>query len=122
MENTDSILDSIKKLLGPCGSYDHFDADLIFHINTALNVGRQLGIGPEEGFRIEGSSETWSDFWQGCHEVPMFKDYVYAKVKVAFDPPASSFAMEALKQNIAEFEWRSNVDVETPCLNELLES
>lgn len=122
MIDTDSILDSIKKLLGPCEAYDHFDADLIFHINVALNVARQLGIGPENGFKISGSAETWSDFWEGCHEVPMFKEYVYAKVRIAFDPPSSSFVMDALKEMVNEFEWRSNVDVETPCLNDMLES
>ena len=114
-----SILNEIKKMLGPSETYDHFDTDIIIQINSALNVLKQLGVGPINGFRITSEDETWADFWNGCdHEVPLVKDYIYAKVKLGFDPPSSSFAGQALQEIVKEMEWRANVDVETPCFQQ----
>ena len=115
MADNHSILNEIKKMLGPDDDYDHFDVDIIVHINSAFNALKQLGVGPEGGFHITGATETWDDFWQGTHEVPMTKYYIWAKVKLSFDPPSSSFAVEALKEQLREYEWRANVEVETPC-------
>lgn len=109
-----SILNDIKKLLGPAEDYTNFDPDIVLHINSALSILRQLGVGPKDGFEITGAEQTWEDFWQDTQEVPMTKSYIFARVKLAFDPPANSFLVEALKNQIAEFEWRANVDVETP--------
>lgn len=113
---SNTILSDIRKMLGPEEDYDHFDRDIIIHINTALNTLRQLGVGPANGFELVTGDETWDDFWQGTQVVPMTKSYIYARVKLLFDPPTSSFVTEALKEQIKEFEWRANVDVETPCL------
>lgn len=112
----DSILNDIKKM-NNVGKDDHnFDTDIIIHINDALDTCRQLGIGPKSGFEVEDDSQTWEDFFGDTQVVPSIRSYVYARVKILFDPPANSFVMDALKSKIAEFEWRGNVDVETPCL------
>lgn len=112
-----SILHDIKALLGPAEAYDHFDTDILFHINTALARARQLGVGPKDGFYVTGEEETWDDFFGDAQKVPMIKGYVYARVKLAFDPPGNAFLVEALKDQIKEFECCSNYDVETPVFN-----
>lgn len=113
---TDSILNDIKKLCNIGSDDRNFDQDIIIHINDALDTCRQLGIGPAEGFDVTDSSQTWGDFFGDTQVVPSIRGYVYARVKIVFDPPANSFVMDAFKNKIAEFEWRGNVDVETPCL------
>ena len=62
MEMTESILTSIKKLLGIDESYKHFDPDLIMHINSVFSILTQLGVGPPNGFSITGDSEKWNSF------------------------------------------------------------
>lgn len=62
MNITDSVLTSIKKLLGIAEEYEHFDADLIMHINSVFSILTQLGVGPSKGFMIEDKSATWKDF------------------------------------------------------------
>lgn len=106
---SDSILVSIKKLLGITEEYDYFDADIIMHINMAFMVLYQLGVGPKTPFTIEDASATWSDFMGDSTDLAGVKTYVFLKVKLVFDPPQSSAAMEAIKQSIAELEWRLNV-------------
>lgn len=110
----ESILTSIKKLLGIAEEYEHFDTDVIIHINTALMILTQLGVGPPEGFRIEDKAATWNRFIPDSNTVLLegVKTYIYQKVKLVFDPPQSSAAMEVMKQSIAELEWRLNVAVD----------
>lgn len=109
---SDSILTSIKKLLGITEEYEYFDADILMHINMAFMVLYQLGVGPKTCFSIEDKSATWSDFLEDATDLAGVKTYIYQKVKLVFDPPQSSAAMEALKQSIAELEWRLNVAVD----------
>lgn len=109
----DSILTSIKKLLGISEEYEHFDPDIVIHINSAFSVLTQLGVGPEEGFRIEDASAVWSEFLYDDPRIEFVKTYVYLKVKLGFDPPLSSAAIEAINRQISELEWRINVAVET---------
>lgn len=114
MAEPGTILSDIKKMIGPSADYDYFEPELIIHINTALNVLKQLGIGPEDGFSItKDGNETWEDFLGDHSNIQMVKSYVYLKVKMIFDPPSSSTIAEAYKSAIDEFEWRGNVDVET---------
>ena len=75
----------------------------------AFMVLYQLGVGPKTPFTIEDASATWSDFMGDSTDLAGVKTYVFLKVKLVFDPPQSSAAMEAIKQNIAELEWRLNV-------------
>ena len=108
----ESILTSIKKMLGISEEYTHFDEDLIMHINSALAVLCQLGVGPSEGFFITNKSAVWSDFIPDLSKLQFIKTYVYQKVKLLFDPPQSSAAIQALNESIKEFEWRINVQVD----------
>lgn len=103
----DSILNSIKKLLGPYEDDTSFDIDLIININTVLSILTQLGVGPSEGFSITGSTEIWSDFIDpSMVSIEQVKTYVYLKVKLIFDPPMSSTVIDAYKRQIDELEWR----------------
>ncbi len=107
-----SILDSIKKNLGIVPEYAAFDDQIILDINAAFSTLHQLGFGPDEGFEITGIDEFWSDII----EEPRFnfvKSYVYMKVRVMFDPPTSSYALDALNKQIAEYEWRIKSEIET---------
>ena len=107
-----SIMDSIKKNLGIVPEYTAFDDQIILDINAAFSTLHQLGFGPDEGFEITGIDEFWSDII----EEPRFnfvKSYVCMKVRVMFDPPTSSYALDALNKQIAEYEWRIKSEIET---------
>ena len=109
----DSILTSVKKMLGIAEEYDHFDADLIMHINSVLTILGQLGVGPDEGFFIEDDGAEWTDFVPDMSNLQFIKTYVYQKVKLLFDPPQSASAIEALNRSISELEWRTNAQVDS---------
>ena len=109
----ESILKTIKGLLGPDSDYDVFDPDILVFINSALATLTQIGIGPSTGFRITGETETWDDFLGGAENLESVKDYVFMKVKMAFDPPTSSYVMSAYQDTCKELEWRLNVAVES---------
>lgn len=108
----ESILTSIKKMLGITEDYDHFDADLIMHINSVFMILNQLGVGPSEGFRIEDELAIWDDFVDDDLYLDAVKSYMHLKVKLLFDPPASSTVMQSMNQLISELEWRLNVAVD----------
>lgn len=102
----ESILTSIKKLLGITSDYEHFDADIIMHINSVFMILMQLGIGPADGFSISDDSAVWSDFLSDATWLEMVKSYVYLKVKLIFDPPQSGTVIGSIEKIISEFEWR----------------
>ena len=108
----ESILTSIKKLLGIDEEYTQFDSDIIMHINSVFLNLTQLGVGPSEGFQIEDDSDTWEDFIGDSNQLQAVKSYVYLKVKLLFDPPLSSSVIESMNRMIAELEWRLNAAVE----------
>jgi hypothetical protein len=108
----DSILESIKKLLGNEGD-THFDTDIRMHINSALMILAQLGIGTT-GFLITGKDELWSDFLADKKDLEAVKSYVYLKVRLLFDPPTVSAVIEAMERQIKEFEWRLNIQADKP--------
>lgn len=108
----ESILTSIKKMLGITEEYDHFDQDIIIHINSVFMILTQLGVGPPEGFFIEDSSATWTDFVEDTSKIEGIKSYMYMKVKLLFDPPDRAALMESYNRLISEFEWRLNVAAE----------
>lgn len=108
----DSILTSIKKLLGIEEEYTQFDSDVIMHINTVFLNLTQLGVGPAEGFLIEDDAATWDDFIGDSTQLQAVKTYVYLKVKLLFDPPLSSSVTESINRIISELEWRLNVAVD----------
>lgn len=103
----DSILTSIKKVLGIEEEYEHFDVDLIMSINTVLSILTQMGIGPKNGFSITSKLETWEDFLgDKLPNLQMVKSYVEKKVKLMFDPPQSSTLVNVMNETIKELEWR----------------
>lgn len=108
----ESILKSVKKGLGVPEWDDGFNTELIIYINTALMTLRQLGVGSEVGSVITSPEDLWTSFIEGSDEFEMVKAYVILRVKLMFDPPSSSFVLEAIKSQIAEFEWRLNVQAE----------
>ena len=101
----DSILNSVKDMIAGGAIHEHFDNELIMCINSVIATLRQIGIGPEEGLVIDGSS-TWSDLIGDSKMLEAVKSYVAYKVRMMFDPPASSAISEAIKENIKELEWR----------------
>lgn len=108
----DSILTSIKKMLGIPEEYEHFDPDLIMHINSVFAILTQLGVGPAEGFTISDASSIWEDFVPEKAKYEQVKSYMHLKVKILFDPPASSVVMDSMNRMINEFEWRLHVTAE----------
>lgn len=104
-----SILTSTKKILGLAEDYTAFDYDVITHINTALSTLTQLGIGPTEGFMIEDSSAEWDEFIADDPRFNSIKSYVFLKVRMMFDPPATSYLIDSMQRQIQELEWRLNV-------------
>lgn len=108
----DSILISVKKMLGITADYTHFDDDIIMHINSVFMILNQLGVGPEEGFMIESDRETWDEFIKDEFTIESVKSYMYLKVGLLFDPPTSSNVMEAKNRLANELEWRLNTAVD----------
>lgn len=109
----ESILTSIKKLLGIDEMYEAFDQDLIIHINSVLTVLNQLGVGPPGGFYIRDVNDKWTDFIKDDKSIEFIKSYVYMKVKLLFDPPQVSATLESYNRLINEMEWRIQVAVDS---------
>lgn len=105
----ESILTSIKKLLGIAEDYTHFDNDIIMHINSVFLILTQLGVGPPEGFVIQDATALWIDFVADDKNLELIKSYTYLKVKIMFDPPLSSAVLDSTNQLIKEYEWRIQV-------------
>ena len=111
--NDDSILLSIKKMLGLAEDYQIFDTDIVIHINSSIAILTQLGVGPGKGFRVVDETETWEDFLaEDIDLVAEVKDYIFLKVKMIFDPPSSSAVIDSMQRMINEYEWRLNVTVD----------
>jgi hypothetical protein len=109
----ESILTSVKQALGVEAEYNVFDNDIMMHINSVFMILYQIGVGPSRPFRIEDEYNAWDEF------IPMddlrfgaVQSYVYAKVRMMFDPPSASAHKDALNQMISELEWRLNWEVE----------
>lgn len=112
----ESILTSVKKLLGITEDCTDFDSDIILHINTVFTILTQMGVGPEEGFSIEDKSKKWDEFISNKLYFESVKTYVFLKVKLLFDPPLSTAVMESINRMISELEWRLNSAAETKSL------
>lgn len=108
----DSILNTVKKALGLAPDYKVFDVDLILHINSTFGTLNQLGVGPLEGFSIEDETVVWGDYTLNDKNLNSVKSYIFVKVRLLFDPPATSFTLDALNKQAEEFAWRLNVYVD----------
>lgn len=117
----DSILTSIKKLLGIPEEYEQFDMDIILHINSVFMILNQLGVGPAEMYRIADKNDKWLDFVTDYDDLDAVKSYMFLKVKQLFDPPQSSILMESQNRLIQELEWRLRFKVETKAAEDAAE-
>lgn len=109
---TTSILNSTKKMLGLDANYTAFDQDIIMHINSVFATLHQLGVGPDQSFAITDSTATWEQFIGSEQNINSVKSYMYIKVRLLFDPPATSFAIDSLQKQANEYEWRLNTHME----------
>lgn len=108
----ESILTSIKKLLGLEEDYTHFDMDITIYINSAFSTLTQLGVGPVAGFSIQDKSSTWDEFIGDRIDAEFIKPYVYLKTRLLFDPPQSGFLIDNMNKQLSEIEWRLNIQAE----------
>lgn len=110
----ENILESVKLMLGIQNDYTAFDQQILLHTNSVFVILNQLGVGPSNIFTAD-SSNVWSDFLvNDSTDLNLVKSYVYLKVRLLFDPPTSSFAIEAMNKQAQEYEWRLNVFVDPP--------
>lgn len=108
----ESILNSTKSMLGIVPEYTAFDDQLIMLINTQFSTLHQLGVGPDDGFEITGDTETWADYLSNNKLLNLVITYVHLNVRLLFDPPTNSFAVDAVRKAIDEYTWRINVFVD----------
>ena len=108
-----SVLNTIKKLLGLDADDDSFDSDICIGINSAILTLGQLGLGGTEGFIVTSDEQEWSDYLNDNKLLPMVQQYIHLKTKMSFDPPQNSIVCENLKQIITELEWRIRMVSET---------
>lgn len=108
----DSILTSIKKLLGIQEDYTHFDPEIIVNINSVFLILHQLGIGPSTPFTISDETSKWDEFLTDGEEIKLAESYVYLRVRLLFDPPSNSFLVKSIEDQIKEFEFRLIVRAE----------
>ena len=103
---SESILSTTKLMLGIAPEYTHFDPIIIPHINTALMILNQMGVGPEEPMMITDASTTWESFLGSKADINAVKTWVGLKVRLLFDPPQNSAHINAINENLKELEWR----------------
>ena len=109
----ESILGTIKKMLGITYDYEQFDVDIIIHINSAFATLAQIGSGLKEGYAITDKNNVWSEYTEDVRILDMIKTYVYLKTRLIFDPPASSMVTEAIKSTIKELEFRIQLQTDS---------
>lgn len=108
----ESILDSVKKVIGLGFDYTAFDADIVLHINSTFATLHQLKVGPDTPYFITDRENLWTEFIEDKTGIDSVKTYVYAKVKLLFDPPPTSYGIASFERICSEFEWRLNVRAE----------
>ena len=108
-----SVLNTIKKLLGLDADDDSFDSDICIGINSAILTLSQLGLEGTEGFIVTSDEQEWSDYLKDNKLLPMVQQYIHLKTKMSFDPLQNSVVCENLKQIITELEWRIRMVSET---------
>ena len=109
----ESILGTIKKMLGITYDYEQFDVDIIIHINSAFATLAQIGSELKEGYTIADKYNVWSEYTEDVKILDMIKTYIYLKTRLIFDPPASSMVDEAIKSTIKELEFRIQLQTDS---------
>lgn len=112
----ESVLTSIKKLLGIKEEYTNFDTDILININSVFLTLNQLGIGPTTGLEIVGKDDTWNSILGERKDLIGIKTYIFLKVKLLFDPPQTGYLVESINNQCKELEWRLNLQVERGAL------
>lgn len=110
--DSSSILDSIKKLLGISKDDDGFDNEIKDLINAEFLTLYQLGVGPPDGFSIQGPDDRWESYTTDTFLLNSVREFVYLRVKRVFDPSASTTVDSAIQDRISELEFRINVQAE----------
>ena len=108
----ESVLTTIKKMLGITADCKSFDTDIIVHINSVLLILKQIGVGPAKPVYIKSDLETWDTVLGDHEDLEAVKTYIYLKVRMLFDPPSGG-ALDAMKRQADELEWRLNVETES---------
>lgn len=111
--NPNSILDSVKKVLGFDPEFTEFDLDVVMHINSAFGSLQQLGVGSDTGFIIQDNTILWSQYISDLLYLNMAKQFTYMSVRLAFDPPSTSFGILAIQKQLEELSLRINIATES---------
>ena len=114
--DADSILDTVKKMLGVDLVDDSFDMELIIFINDVFSKLNQLAVGPTTTYVIDDRLDKWTDFLLDRADLNMVKTYMYLQVRITFDPPTNPSLLENMMKRIQEYEWRLNVQAQQPKL------
>ena len=111
---TNSIFQSVKKVVGLLEDDTSFDQDILLHINSVVSTLRQLGLSIPSGFYVRDDVQTWRDLLGEFRDLDLVKSYMTMKVRLMFDPPSSSFGLKSMEEMTKEFEWRINVLTDQP--------
>ena len=121
LDTTNSILTSIKLMLGIPADYEYFDQQIIVHINSVFGILHQLGVGTSDPYEITGASETWDEFLEDKKNLNLVKTFMFLKVKMVFDPESSGFTTTSIAELAKEYEWRLYMAEDQRRVDELLE-
>ena len=116
----DSILTTIKKMLGITEEYTQFDTDITIHINSIISILSQIGVGPATGFIVVDKTNKWSDWLSTSTDLESVKTYIYLRVRLIFDPPTNSAVTKSYEQTIKELEWRLLTLTDPPLVEEVV--
>lgn len=111
---TNSIFQSVKKVVGLLEDDTSFDQDILLHINSVVSTLRQLGLSIPSDFYVRDDVQTWRDLLGEFRDLDLVKSYMTMKVRLMFDPPSSSFGLKSMEEMTKEFEWRINVLTDQP--------
>lgn len=117
MNGEESILKTIKKMIGGDADSEDFEVDLLIAINSAISTLYQLGVETPgiagSSFTVYSDAETWDDLIGDYKYIDMIKGYIYQRVRLMFDPPQNSFLVNAIQDQIKETEWRLTVAIDS---------
>ena len=97
-----TILEDTKTYLGLTEDDVSFDSEIKDAINNALGVAVQLN---HEAESIQSSEADYPATALGR----ILRQYVNYSVRLAFDPPQTSFAIKAIEALKQESEWRLTI-------------
>ncbi len=84
-----------------------FDTEIMIHINAALTTLAQVGA-CAKGSLIMDENATWGSIFPTQGIMSKARTYIYYRVRLGFDPPQSSYAIENMNKLADEELWRIN--------------